>query len=146
MDTVDRQSADSAFGEVLRLDPEGVIKSGAVILPGYGRCQLYHFRIAEPEVQFGKKVIRYLYRRSGHGVCILQDELLHIAVHLASLVVCQLQNFLRCNAALSADRRPDIDSKRAPHQRRNPKAREALQTLVYTPAAEQRLLHLPVAP
>jgi hypothetical protein len=50
------------------------------------------------------------------------------------------------DAAFSADRRAEVNSKRAPDERGNAQLCEILQDLVYQVARSERLFHLAVAP
>jgi hypothetical protein len=69
-----RQGAEVAFGEALRFQAEGMVKSGPVVLPGNGSRQLDHLGVAEVRPQFHEYFVGDLDRSVGHGIGILENQ------------------------------------------------------------------------
>jgi len=115
-----RQRAISSLAESFTLQSEGVVEPRPIILPGNGSRELHQLRVIEGFPQSREELIRHFHRRARHDVSIGENQLFDIGEHRARRIVGQSPYFFFGNAMLSADGRPDINSKRTAHQSRHP--------------------------
>lgn len=78
-------------------------------------------------MQFVEERLGHLDGRVGHDIGILQDQPLFIREDTAGGVISELLDLLRRDAFMSADRRPDINSKGTPDERGDAQFREVLE-------------------
>ena len=123
-----------------------MVEPRPVVFPSQSRREFHQLCRCEPLAQPGKQRVRNFDRSLRHAVGIFQHQLFGIREVQAGAVAGQRFDLLRGDAALSADRRPDINSKRTPDQSGDPQLRQFLQARTYQAAGDERLLHLTVAP
>ncbi len=123
-----------------------MVKTRAVVFPRERSRQFHELRIIELFAQLHKQRVWNLHRSLRHAVGILQDELFRLGKEDAVAVVGQRCDFFRRGAVGSADRRTNVNSKRAADERGDAQLRQVLEGRVHQVAGEKRLFHLAVAP
>ena len=101
-----------------------MVKPGTVVFPRERGREFDELRIIELFAQLNKQRVWNLDGSLRHAVGILQDEFFRLGKKRAVAVVGQRCNFFRRGAVGSADRRTDVDSKGASHERSNAQLRE----------------------
>ena len=122
-----RERADGSYAEPFCLDPERVIEARAVILPGNHRGEFDQLRFIEPGSQAGEQRLGDFDRSGRHRVSVGEDDFLCLREQCTAAVIVEVLNLLLRDATLSADGRPDVDSKRAADQGRNAQRRQFLE-------------------
>ena len=122
-----RQRTKRSLTEAFPFDTERMIKARPVIFPGDGRREFHHLSLVEYLAQLRKQRIRNFDWSSRHERGIFENKLLGRGEQTTLLIMGQGFELFRGDAVLSADRRPDVDSKRTPDQRCNAQAREVLE-------------------
>jgi len=141
-----RHGADGAVAEVLAFDSDGVIETGAVVLPGDSGSKFYQFCISEALAQACEECIGNFDWSTGHGVGVLEDKPFQVREVETGPVVVQVGNLLTGDPAFSADGRADVNSKRTAHKGCDAKFGKTLQFGIDQLAAHLRLLHLEISP
>jgi hypothetical protein len=113
------ERAIAAFGKPLCFDAKCVVKASAIVFPCNSGRKFDHLSGAELLLEFRKQRVRKLDRRLRHGVGIFEYQFFCFGEQCAALVVGQGFEFFVREAAGSADRRTDIDSKRTSDERGN---------------------------
>lgn len=125
-----RQRAHRPFAEVGGFDAEGMVKPGAVVLPGDSGRQLNQLRGIETRFELIEQSIWDFDRSARHGVGVGERELFGFRECRATGIVGKgLDLFLR-DAVFSADRRGDVNSKRTSDKRGSAQACQLFQILV----------------
>ena len=127
MSRAHRQRAERSLTEAFPLDTERMIKACPVIFPGDGRREFHHLRLVKCLAQLREQRIRHFDRSPRHDRGIFENEFLGRGEQTTFLIMGQGYELFRGDSVLSADRRPDVDSKRTPNQRRYAQAREVLE-------------------
>lgn len=140
------QGADGDLSKVFGLGPEGVIESRPIVFPRNDRGEFHQLRLAETGAQVIKKTVGQFDGRLCHGVGVLQHQTFLFGEHGTGAIIGERFNLLGGDAFLSAGRRPDVNSKRAPDQGGNAQLGEMLKVRGSNVTAGKRLLHLPVTP
>jgi len=123
-----------------------MIKARPVIFPGDGGGEFHYLSLIEYLAQLRKQRIRNFDGSLRHERRIIENEFLGRGEQTTLLIMGQGFEFFRGDSILSADRRPDVNSKRTPNQGCYAQAREVLERSIDAAAREQRLLHLAIAP
>jgi len=123
-----------------------MIETGSIVFPGDVSGEFHQLRVVELLTQAYKQSIGNLRRRVGHGVGIGEHDFFQIREHAAGWVVPKRFNLFLRDAAMSADGRPDVDSKRTPDSRGHTQGGEFLQRRIEAMARGECLLHLPISP
>ena len=134
------------FAEALGFETERVIEPCPVIFPGDVGSEFHQLHFIELGVKLGQQSLGNFGWRVRHCIGIGEDNLLGLREQAAALIVVKVRNLFLRDAVLSADGRPDVDSKQTAHQRRDPQSRKLLQRPIDAMAGQKRLLHLPVSP
>jgi len=121
-----RHRAVTPLRKSLRLHAKRVIKTRAVIFPRQSRCQFHQLRVRELLPQLCKQRVRHLDRRQRHRIRVLQNQPFDFRKPCAAFVLRQRHYLVLRNPSRSADRRTDVNSKWAPHQRGYPQLRQIL--------------------
>jgi len=127
MSRAHRQRAEGSLAEAFALDTKRMIKARPVIFPGDGRREFHHLRLVKCLAQFREERIRHFDRSPRHERGIFENEFLRRGEQTTFLIMGQGFELFRGDSVLSADRRPDVDSKRTSNQRRYAQAREVLE-------------------
>jgi len=122
-----RNRTYGSFAEVLSFDSKRVIKARPVVLPRNARRKFDELRIIKMGLEPIEDALRYFDRRLGHGIGVLQGQLLNFAEMFTRVVVMKIGDLLRRNSVLSAHGRTDVDSKWAANQRSHPELRQILE-------------------
>lgn len=138
--------AHGPFGEVFRIRTEGMIETGPVVLPGDDGREFDQLRVAEAVSQFVEESVRHFDRRVRHGIGVLEHQYFFLRKDGAGAVIGKGFNLLGGNAFVSADRRPNINSKRTADQRGDAQLGKVLEVRGGHATAGERLFHLSVAP
>src|SRR6266851_4861023 len=141
-----RQRATTPLAKPLRLYAKRMIEPRPIIFPCKRRGQFHKLCFREPLAKLLKQRLRNLHGSLRHGIGILEHKLLRLRKQRAASVVGQCFDLLSRYAALSADRRTDVNSKWAPNQDGHAQLRQVFQTSVNQPARAKRQLHLRMAP
>src|SRR6266436_5006815 len=118
------QSAVAPLRKAFRFHAKRVVKPRPVVLPGHCRRKFHQLRIRESLPQLGKQRVWHLHGSLRHGIGVLQRQLFHRRKQLAVPVIWQGRDLLYGDPAGSADRRTDINSKRAANERGHSQLRE----------------------
>ena len=141
-----RKRAIICFAEAFGVYPKGVVEPRAVVFPGNGCRQLDQLRLGEVFCEAREELLGHIYRSLGHMVRIFQDKPLGWREQRARLVARARLELLSGNAGLSADRRPDVDSKRAANKSRGPQLGQIFERSLHQATGEESLFHLSVSP
>ena len=141
-----RKRAIICFAEAFGVYPKSVVEPRAVVFPGNGCRQLDQLRLGELFCETQEELFGHIYRGLGHMVRIFQDKPLGRREQRARLVARERLELLSGNAGLSADRRPDVDSKRAANESRGPQLGQILERSLHQATAEESLFHLSISP
>ena len=134
------------FAKAFGVYPKSVVEPRAVVFPGNGCRQLDQLRLGELFCEAQEELFGHIYRGLGHMVGIFQDKPLGWREQRAGLVARERLELLSGNAGLSADRRPDVDSKRAANESRGPQLDQILERSLHQAAGEESLFHLSISP
>jgi len=116
--TAPRHCADSARCEARSLDPERMVETRSIVLPGNRRGQLNHLLRAKVLAQLGEQLVWNFDGRFRHRDGIAQHELLQHGKRRTRFKVGQVEKLLLADPLASAHGRTDVNSERTPHQRR----------------------------
>src|SRR5579864_4164250 len=127
MSRAHRQRTEGSIAEAFALDTERMIKARPVIFPGDGGGEFHHLSLIECLAQFREQRIRQFDRSPRHERGIFENKFLGRGEQTTLLIIAQGYELFRGDSVLSADRRPDVDSKRTSNQRCYAQAREVLE-------------------
>lgn len=113
------ERAIAAFSKTLGFDAKCVVKARAIVFPCKGGRKFDHLSGAELLLEFRKQIARNLHRCLRHGVGIFEYQFFRFGEQCAAPIVGQPFKFFFREAACSADRRTDVDSKRTSDERGN---------------------------
>ena len=113
------QGADCAFGEIFGFDSKGMVKAGAIVFPCDCRGQFDQFGLAEFFPQAREERIGHFHWSPSHPVGVLEDEPLEFREVVIRAVILQIGDLPARDAAIPANGRADVDSKRTTNQCRN---------------------------
>ena len=133
----DRQRTIRAFAEALGLEAEGVIEAGAVIFPRDHGREFDQLSFVELGAQALKELVGNFDGRVRHGISVGEHALFDVGKHGAALVLGQSFDFLGGDAVLSADRRPNVNSKRTADERGHAQGGKFLERFVEFVAGEE---------
>jgi len=108
------------LGKIFRFHAEGVIKPCTIVFPGDRRGNLHQLFIAEAFAQLLEQRIPDFNRSLCHSVGVLQNRFFLGGEERAAAEIPQGSNLFFRNSSLSADRRPDVNSKGTAYQRSDP--------------------------
>lgn len=115
-----RYGANRAFAKILRFDAEGVIEAGAVILPGNSRREFDQLGFAEAFAQSRKESVGHFNWASRHRIGVLENQPFQVREIQACMIAAESRDLLCGDAAVSANGRADINSKRTAHESCHP--------------------------
>ena len=127
MSCAHRQRTEGSLAEAFALDTERMIKARPVIFPGDGRREFHHLRLVKYLAQLRKQRLRHFDRSPRHERGIFENKFLGRGEQTTLLIIGQGYELFRGDSVLSADRRPDVDSKRTSNQRCHTQGREVLE-------------------
>ena len=125
-----RKSAYRTFAKVLRLNSEGMIEARPVILPRDRGSEFYQIRFSEAFSHTRKQRVGDIHRSPSHAVGILQHEPLQFRKIEIAAIAAEIGDLFRRDAVSPAHGRADVNSKRAPNQRRYSKLGESLEFVI----------------
>jgi len=141
-----RERAIICFAKAFGVYPKSVVEPRAVVFPGNGCRQLDELSLGELFCKTREELLGHIYRGLGHMVRIFQDKPLGRREQRACLVARERLELLSRNAGLSADRRPDVDSKRAANESRGSQLGQIFERSLHQATGEESLFHLSVSP
>jgi hypothetical protein len=127
MSRTHRQRAEGSLAEAFPLDTKRMIKARPVIFPGDGGGEFHHLSLVEYLAQLRKQRIRNFDGSPRHERGIFENKFLGRGEQTTLLIMGQGFELFRGDSVLSADRRPNVDSKRTPNQGCDTQAREVLE-------------------
>jgi hypothetical protein len=125
------QGAVAALGKPFRFHAEGVVKPRAEVFPRQCRRKFHHLHFGELLPQLGKQRVRNFDGSLRQGVGVFQYQLLRLGKQRTVPVGGQCRDLFRGDAAGSADRRTNVDSKRAAHKRSYAQLPQVLQSRIH---------------
>ena len=135
-----------SFAEAFGVYAKSVVEPRAVVFPGDGCRQLDQLRLGKLFCEAQEECLRHIHGRLGHVVRIFQDKPLGRREQRAGLVARERLELLSGNAGLSADRRPNVDSKRTANESRGPQLGQILERSLHQATGEESLFHLSISP
>lgn len=132
-----RQRTIRSFAEAFGLEAKGVIEAGAVIFPSDHGREFDQLGVIEFFAQALEERVWDFDGRARHGVGVGEDALLDVRKQRTVLVVGQSFDLLGGDAVLSADRRPDVNSKRTTDERGYTQGGKLLERFVEFVAGEE---------